>query len=68
MKEEKSVCSFFEHTAEDGKKYNVQYYNLDMIISVGYRVNSKRGIAFRRWATQILKEYMLKGYAVNQRR
>ena len=66
--EEKSVCSFFEHTAEDGKKYNVQYYNLDMIISVGYRVNSKRGIAFRRWATQILKEYMLKSFAVNQRR
>ena len=66
--EENSVCSFFEHTAEDGKKYNVQYYNLDMIISVGYRVNSKQGIAFRRWATRILKDYMLKGYAVNQKR
>ena len=66
--EENSVCSFFEHTAEDGKKYNVQYYNLDMIISVGYRVNSKRGIAFRKWATQILKDFMLKGYAVNQKR
>lgn len=66
--EENSVCSFFEHTASDGKNYNVQYYNLDMIISVGYRVNSKNGIVFRRWATSILKEYMLKGYAVNQAR
>ena len=66
--EENSVCSFFEHTAEDGKKYKVQYYNLDMIISVGYRVNSKRGIMFRKWATAILKDYMLKGYAINQRR
>lgn len=66
--DENSVCSFFEHTADDGKKYNVQYYNLDMIISVGYRVNSKRGIAFRKWATNILRDYMLKGYAVNQRR
>ena len=65
---ENSVCSFFEHTAEDGKRYNVQYYNLDMIISVGYRVNSKRGIMFRKWATSVLKDYMLKGYAINQRR
>ena len=66
--EENSVCSFFEHTAEDGKKYKVQYYNLDMIISVGYRVNSKRGILFRKWATKVLKDYMLKGYAINQKR
>ena len=66
--EENSVCSFFEHTAADGKKYRVQYYNLDMIISVGYRVNSKRGIMFRQWANKILKDYLLKGYAVNQRR
>lgn len=66
--EENAVCSFFEHTAEDGKKYVVQYYNLDMIISVGYRVNSKRGILFRQWANKILKDYMLKGYAVNQKR
>lgn len=63
-----SVCSFFEHTAKDGKNYNVQYYNLDMIISVGYRVNSKQGIAFRKWATKVLKDYMIKGYAVNQER
>ena len=66
--EENSVCSFFEHTAKDGKRYNVQYYNLDMIISVGYRVNSKQGITFRKWATNILKDYLLKGYAVNQKR
>ena len=65
--DEKSVCSFFEHTAEDGKKYEVQYYNLDMIISVGYRVKSKNGVIFRRWATNVLKDYMLKGYAVNQK-
>ena len=66
--DENSVCSFFEHTAEDGKNYKVQYYNLDMIISVGYRVNSKRGILFRKWSTNVLKDYMLKGYAVNQKR
>ena len=65
---ENSVCSYFEHTAGDGKTYKVQYYNLDMIISVGYRVNSKQGIAFRKWATKILKDYMLKGYAANQKR
>ncbi len=64
---EKAVCSKNEHTAEDGKKYKVQYYNLDMIISVGYRVNSKMGILFRKWATKVLKDYMLKGYAVNQK-
>ena len=66
--EENSVCSFFEHTGEDGKQYNVMFYNLDMIISVGYRVNSKQGIIFRKWATSILKDYMIKGYAVNQKR
>ncbi len=66
--DENSVCSFFEHTAEDGKKYKVQYYNLDMIISVGYRVKSKNGILFRKWATKVLKDYMIKGYAANQKR
>jgi len=66
--EENSVCSFFEHTAIDGKKYNVQFYNLDMIISVGYRVKSKNGVIFRKWATKILKDYMIKGYSVNQKR
>lgn len=66
--EENQVCSFFEHTANDGKVYNIQFYNLDMIISVGYRVKSKNGIIFRKWATNILKDYMIKGYAVNQKR
>jgi len=66
--EEKSVCSFFEHTANDGKTYNTQFYNLDMIISVGYRVNSKKGTQFRIWANKVLKQYLLEGYVVNQRR
>lgn len=66
--QEDSVCSYFEHTAEDGKTYQVQYYNLDMIISVGYRVNSKRGIAFRKWASNVLKNYIIQGYAVNHNR
>ncbi len=66
--EENSVCSFFEHTAKDGKNYQVKYYNLDMIISVGYRVKSKNGIIFRKWATKVLKDYMIKGYAANQKR
>lgn len=63
-----TVCSFFEHTARDGKVYKVQYYNLDMIISVGYRVKSKNGILFRKWANKVLKDYMIKGYALNQKR
>lgn len=66
--EESSVCSFFQHTAKDGKKYSTKYYNLDMIISVGYRVKSKNGIIFRKWANRILKDYLIKGYAVNQKR
>ena len=66
--EENSVCSFFEHTGEDGKQYNIKFYNLDMIISVGYRVKSKNGVIFRKWANKILKDYMIKGYAVNQKR
>ncbi|WP_084520614.1 RhuM family protein [Rickettsia gravesii] len=59
------VCANFAHTTADGKTYQVEYYNLDMIISVGYRVNSKIGIAFRKWATNLLKEYLIKGYSVN---
>ena len=66
--EQKSVCSFFEHTASDGKKYNVQYYNLEMILSIGYRIKSKRGILFRRWANSILKQYLMKGHVVNESR
>ncbi len=60
-----SVVAFFATTANDGKTYHVTYYNLDMIISVGYRVNSHRGVQFRMWATQILREYLVKGFAMN---
>lgn len=66
--EKDSVCAIFAHTGADGKNYKVKYYNLDMIISVGYRVNSKRGIIFRQWANKVLKDYLLKGYVANQRR
>ncbi len=65
---ENSVSSILEHTAQDGKVYKVKFYNLDAIISVGYRVNSKRATQFRIWATQKLKDYLLKGYAVNEKR
>ena len=61
-----SVVKDYLTTASDGKKYRTTYYNLDVIISVGYRVKSKRGTQFRRWANQVLKDYMLKGYAINQ--
>ncbi len=60
-----SVVAENATTAADGKNYIVSYYNLDMIISVGYRVNSHRGVQFRQWATQVLKEYMTKGFALN---
>lgn len=60
-----SVVAFFATTATDGKVYQVTYYNLDMIISLGYRVNSYRGVQFRIWATQVLKEYLVKGFALN---
>lgn len=62
-----SVWAKFAYTASDGKTYQVDYYNLDVIISVGYRVKSKRGTQFRQWANKVLKEYLLKGYAINQR-
>ncbi len=62
-----SVSSILEHTAADGKVYSTQFYNWDAILSVGYRVNSKNATLFRRWANQVLKDYMLRGYAVNQR-
>ena len=61
-----SVVANFATTAADGKTYNMAYYSLDMIISVGYRVKSQRGIEFRQWANPILKEYLLKGYVFNQ--
>jgi hypothetical protein len=62
-----SVVAFFATTASDGKTYQVEHYNLDAIISVGYRVNSKRGTQFRQWATQRLKDYLIKGYSINNR-
>ena len=63
-----AVVAKFATTASDGKIYQVDYYNLDMIISVGYRVKSSQGVEFRKWATNVLKDYMIKGYAVNQKR
>ena len=63
-----SVWAKFAYTAADGKVYDVDYYNLDVIISVGYRVKSKRGTQFRIWATGILKEYMRKGFALDDER
>ena len=62
-----SVCKESLHTASDGKKYKTKLYNLDVIISVGYRVKSLRGTQFRQWALKVLKDYLLKGYSVNQR-
>ena len=63
-----SVVAKFATTASDNKSYMVEHYNLDVIISVGYRVKSKRGVEFRRWANSVLKEYIIKGYAVNHNR
>lgn len=63
-----SVCAKFAHTAADGKTYRVQYYNLDVILAVGYRTNSKRAIEFRKWATKTLRSYIIDGYAVNKKR
>jgi len=65
---ENSVSSILEHTAEDGKNYKTKFYNLDCIISVGYRVNSKKATRFRQWATEVLREYMIKGFALDDER
>ena len=66
--DENITCAKFAHMGSDGDQtYETKYYNLDVIISVGYRVKSQRGVQFRQWATRILKDYMLRGYAVNQR-
>lgn len=63
-----NTCSILEHMANDGRqRYTTQYYNLDAILSVGYRVNSKNATLFRKWANQVLKEYLLKGHSINQR-
>ena len=63
-----SVCAKFAHTAEDGKIYNTQFYNLDAVISVGYRVSSPKATKFRQWATKILNEYIKKGFALDDER
>ena len=63
-----AVCAKIAHTAEDGKMYQTGFYNLDAIISVGYRVNSKKATEFRIWATKVLKEYIIKGFALNDER
>jgi hypothetical protein len=65
---EEAVCAKIAHTAEDGKTYQTQFYNLDAIISVGYRVNSERAIMFRNWATRVLKEYIQKGSVLDVER
>ena len=62
------VVAKFATTAADGKTYQIEHYNLDMIISIGYRVKSKNGVIFRKWATKVLKEHLLKGYSINQKR
>lgn len=65
--DENSVRSILEHTAADGKIYKTQFYNLDAILSVGYRVNSRNATLFRQWANKVLKEFLLRGYSINQR-
>ena len=66
--DENSTCSILEHMGNEGKQvYNTKYYNLDAILSVGYRVNSKNATRFRQWANRVLKDYLMKGYAVNER-
>ena len=63
-----TTCSILEHMGNDGKqRYVTKFYNLDAILSVGYRVNSRNASLFRQWASSVLKEYLLKGYSVNQR-
>ncbi len=66
--EEEAVCRKFRHTASDGKEYKTKYYNLDAIISVGYRVNSLRATQFRQWATKVLRTYTIQGYVLDKKR
>ncbi|MFU8844171.1 MAG: RhuM family protein [Bacteroidales bacterium] len=66
--DKKSTCSILEQVAADGKKRKMNLYNLDIVLSVGYRVNSKQATQFRKWATQRLKEYLVQGYAINENR
>ncbi len=63
-----SVCANFAHTAPDGKTYQIQFYNLDLILAVGYRANSRKAIVFRKWATKTLRQYVVEGYAINRKR
>jgi len=65
---EKAVCRDFRHTAKDGKEYSTQFYNLDAIIAVGFRVNSTRAIQFRQWATGVLRDYAIRGYVLDKER
>jgi hypothetical protein len=65
---EDSACSILEHTARDGKVYSTKYYNLDAVISVGYRVNSARATQFRIWATNVIKKHIIDGYTLNEQR
>jgi len=65
--ERSSVCAKFAHTASDGKTYQVEHYNLDVVLSVGYRTNSKIAISFRQWATKTLREHITKGYTINRK-
>ncbi len=66
--QENSVCANFAHTAADGKTYQTKFYNLDVIISVGYRVKSQRGVQFRQWATRTLRDHLVQGYTLNSTR
>ena len=66
--EESQVCAKIAHTASDGKIYNTKFYNLDAVISVGYRVNSIRATQFRQWATSVLREYAIRGYVLDRKR
>lgn len=68
LSDDDSVVAKFATTALDGKIYQVEHYNLDMIISVGYRVKSNRGVEFRKWANKVLKQYIIQGYAINEKR
>ena len=64
----KSVCANFAHTAQDGKIYQVQFYNLDVILAVGYRTNSAEAVEFRKWATKTLRAHIIDGYTINRSR
>ena len=66
--QERSVCAKFAHTAADGKTYQTTFYNLDVVISVGYRVNSRRATQFRIWAANVLKQHLIQGYTINEKR